>query len=485
MARTGQRGVTERQSGAASEAVGSSTGDWPAERALGGGEEGFSTTAPPSIPAFARPQRARRRLLTFGVLGLVGVGLYLVVATLRSNGEDTPNYRTVKLQRGDLRSEITATGTLKPLVAVAVGAQISGRLKDVLVDFNSHVKKGQVLARIDPELYQAEQAQAVANLTSARAKVAQAKAKEREAELAYQRDRNLLAQKVVAQAEVDSRLATYDSAKAEVSAAHAAVAQAQAALVRARANVAYTTIVSPIDGVVISRSVDVGQTVAASLQAPTLFTIAEDLRKMEVHTNVAESDVGAIVVGQKVNFTVDAFSDETFDGTVKQLRYEAQTVSNVVTYDAVVSVDNGALKLRPGMTATVSFITARRENVLRLPNAALRFRPPAQAQIVAPVEGDKQHLNQPPRKRSAGGLGDPAGRGNPRALRKNVKRVWVLEAGKLRAITVRLGISSSEYSEVVSGQLREGSVVVVGVEANNGARQQGGPPGARRRKRLL
>ncbi|HLU68600.1 MAG TPA: efflux RND transporter periplasmic adaptor subunit [Kofleriaceae bacterium] len=318
----------------------------------------------------------QKRWLGIGVaIAAAGAGI-IGFRTLRGGGEEAVSYATAPVTRGRIASQVTATGTLSPLVTVQVGSQVSGRIQELHADFNSEVKKGQVIAKIDPQIFQAEVARARANLTAASASVARAQAEARDAKQTWERTSSLASRGIVASAEADSARASYDAASAQVSAARAALSQARAAVEQAETNLAYTTIVSPIDGVVISRDVVVGQTVAASLQAPTLFTIAEDLAKMEVHTSVAESDVGSLAPGMPVEFTVDAYPSERFRGTVKQVRYSPTTVSNVVTYDAVVAVDNPELKLRPGMTADVTFLTEEREDALSVPNAALRFRPP-------------------------------------------------------------------------------------------------------------
>jgi HlyD family secretion protein len=396
-------------------------------------------------------------MVSWLVLALVGAGGVAAYFTLRDGNERPVQYKTERLRRGRLEKVVTATGTVSPLVTVTVGSQVSGRIQEIFVDYNSKVRKGQVVARIDPRLFRTEVDKAQANLTAARANLKKAEAAVREAKVQYERDRDLAKQKVVAPAEVETRLATFQSAKAQVAACKAAVEQAKAALSQARANLAYTTIVSPIDGVIVSRSVDVGQTVAAAMQAPTLFTIAEDLRKMEVHTSVAESDVGQLHEGMPVRFTVDAYPDERFHGVVKQVRYEAQTVQNVVTYDAVVSVDNAELKLRPGMTANASFIVAVREGVLKVPTAALRFRPSVLGRS-APARGGASPL--------------PSARKGHRP--RHTRRVWVLRRGKPVPAMVRTGLSDGSHSEVLGGELRPGDVVIVGVEEGASGERSGG-----------
>ena len=415
----------------------------------------------------ARTGRLRRAI--FWIVGLVllaggGVALYGHFGDTR---QETVAYRTGEVTRGPLESRVTATGTLLALVTVQVGSQVTGTIKELLADFNSTVRKGQVIARMDARLFAAEVARARASLATARANQKVAEAAAHEARLQYERDRDLARKKVVALAEVETRLATFRSAQARVAAAKATLAQARASLAAAEIKLAYTTIVSPINGVVVSRSVDVGQTVSASLSAPTLFTIAEDLRKMEVHTSVAESDVGQVRRGMKVRFTVDAFPRQPFQGEVKQVRYAAQTVQNVVTYDAVVIVANDKLKLRPGMTANVSFIVASRDDVLRLPSAALRFSP----------RGLKE-----------GAAKGRAGAGRRAGGQRRGKRVWVLgPGGELRPRQVRTGISDGGLTEILEGaRLRPGERVIVGIEApSRKGRRQNKKQGGRWRRRLL
>jgi HlyD family secretion protein len=332
---------------------------------------------------------------------------------------------------------VTATGTLSPLVQVLVGSQVSGRIQELYVDFNSEVARGQVIARIDPRGFEAEVAKARANRTAAEAAVKRAEADWTDARFKLERAAGLAARGVGSQADADTARATEQAAAAGVSSARASLAQAVAALEQAETQLAYTTIVSPIDGVVISRDVDVGQTVAASLQAPTLFTIAEDLGKMEVHTNVAEADVGRISAGMVVEFGVDAYPTERFHGVVREIRFAPQTVQNVVTYDAVVAVDNPERKLRPGMTADVSFVLEERAEALLVPSAALRFVPPPELLATAPPLPSE-----------------------PDAARR---LVWVQDGGAApRPVPVRTGVSDGRSTEILEGELAPGDLVVVG-----------------------
>src|SRR2546428_556586 len=340
---------------------------------------GMSPAAPGSrlmiwVTREYRTVMKRRTAWIAGIVVLTGVVAALTLGGARRS-TDPAKYETVKVERGRIVARVTASGTLSALVTVQVGTQVSGRIQDLYVDFNSPVRKGQILAKIDPQFFRAEVEQAKANLAAAQGNLAKAKAQAVDAHRQFERA-EVLGQKaqLVAQADIDTADANAQAADAQIKAMEGAVAQAQASLYQAEVNLGYTTIASSIDGVVISRNVDVGQTVAASLQAPTLFTIAQDLRKMQVDTNVSEADVGKLRDGMPTSFTVDAFPGETFKGVIRQIRNAPQSVQNVVTYDAVIDVDNSDMRLRPGMTANVTFTYAQKDDALRFPNAALRFR---------------------------------------------------------------------------------------------------------------
>ncbi|MET0406654.1 MAG: efflux RND transporter periplasmic adaptor subunit [Cystobacter sp.] len=384
--------------------------------------------------------------------------------------DPTAGFEQAPVQRRSVEARVSATGTLSALVTVQVGSQVSGRIQEILVDFNSSVKKGQVIARIDPQLLQAALERSKANLMSARAGVQRARVEANNAKLQADRARTLRAQQFIAQADLDTAEATAQSAQAQVTSAEAALAQAQAAQNEAEVNVRYATIVSPTDGIVISRSVDVGQTVAASLQAPTLFTIAEDLRKMQVDTSVSESDVGRLQDGMPTTFTVDAWPGLTFDGVIRQIRNAAQTVQNVVTYDAVIDVKNPEMKLKPGMTANVNIVTARAENVLTVPNAALRFRPPSFAQGGGP--------------RSQGGQGGGEGGqapAAPQALPPGTRLVFVLREGRPTPVRVKAGVTDGSYTEV-EGELNEGDPVITAMNTPGAAPASGSGAGPGQRQ---
>ena len=306
---------------------------------------------------------------------LVGV-LVVAGAWFAWRGRSEPvRYTTGSIDRGDVVEVVGATGTLEAVTTVQLGSQVSGTIKSLHADFNSTVKKGQVVARLDPSLFQARRGQAEANLLAAKANVDRAKATVEDMRQKYERARELAAQKLLPQSDLETAKANYDGAVAQLKAAEAAQSQAQANLNQADVDLSHTIITTPIDGVVISRNVDVGQTVAASFQAPILFLIANDLTRMRVNASIDEADVGRVHEGQEVTFHVDAFPEREFVGKVEQVRLNPTAVQNVVTYNTIVAVNNDDLLLRPGMTATVSVIVRKAEDALRVPAAALRFRP--------------------------------------------------------------------------------------------------------------
>ncbi|MCU0659341.1 MAG: efflux RND transporter periplasmic adaptor subunit [Polyangiaceae bacterium] len=389
----------------------------------------------------------------FALLALGGAG-WFGLTRWKASPAAAIQYKTAPLERGDLRASVTATGTLSAVVTVQVGSQVSGRLSEVLVDFGSPVKKGQILARIDPELLRAAASRDRASLSVAQGSLARARANLAGAELRRDRAKNLVEQGVGNRSDLEDAKVSLDAARADVQVARGQVEQANAALKQSEINLNNAVISSPVDGVVISRTVDVGQTVAASLQAPTLFTIAGDLRKMQVDTSVAEADVGKIKAGMAALFTVDAFPGETFKGSVRQIRDAAQTVQNVVTYNAVIDVDNPELHLKPGMTANVRFVYAEREGVLRVANAALRFRPPAEAL----PSGSAPGRQRPP--------GEPRGEGRGEKGRGERPRVvWVLRDGKPQRVRVKLGVSDGSFTEIVEGELNEGDAIITDADA--------------------
>jgi HlyD family secretion protein len=357
-------------------------------------------------------------------LALVGVLIYAFLY----KGNNL-KYKTEKITRGVIQSTCTATGTVNPLTTVLVGTQVSGRIKELYADYNSPVKKGQLIAEIDPATFEAQLEQARANLLSAKASQEKAEATLLDATRDLNRRKQLFKNSIIGKSELDTAQTNYEVAKSQVSVAKAQVVQAEAAFEFAETNLRYTKIFSPVDGVVISRNVDMGQTVAASFQTPTLFTIAQDLRKMQINTNVDEADIGKIEVGQVAEFTVDAYPEITFKGKIVQIRNAPIVVQNVVTYDVVITADNPELKLKPGMTANVSIIVSTRKDVLRIPNAALRFKP-------------ESHQDDS-------------------AVQKE-RCVWIVENQEPECVEVKTGIDDYGYTELVSGDLAQGQEVIVG-----------------------
>jgi HlyD family secretion protein len=427
-----------------------------------------------------------RRTLLLAVLVLVLVAAFAGWRWRASQDGRAYRFETAPVTRGRVVAKVTATGTLSALVTVQVGSQVSGRISELHADFNTPVRKGQLIARIDPQLFDASVEQARANAVAAEGNLAKARAQALDAERQLGRTRTLAERKLVAAADLDTAQANADAARASVQAAEGARAQSRAALHQASVNLAYTSIVSPTDGVVISRNVDVGQTVAASLQAPTLFVIAEDLAKMQVDTSVAEADVGRLRAGMSATFTVDAYPGEVFRGTVRQVRNAPQTVQNVVTYDAVVDVANPELKLKPGMTATTTFVFAEKEDVLRVPNAALRFRPPP-GLLGGGKAGSEPPAAQTGARAARGSGGGGAARGSGSAATEarqgEGRTVWVLRGQQPAPVVIQPGISDGSVTEVVRGDLREGDAAITdtsgGPEA--GSRSSGGGGGPQRR----
>ena len=372
-----------------------------------------------------------RKALIIGIIALVAAGGGYYAYRQRGNGE--LEYKTAKVERGPLRSSVTATGTVNPVMSVLVGTQVSGRVSALHADFNSRVKQGDLLAEIDPTTFEAQLEQARANLAAAVAAVEKANASLHDAERSLRRAKELFNAQAVSSSDVDQAETNMELARAGLSGARANQQQSEAAVTYALTNLRYTKIPSPVAGTVVSRNVDVGQTVAASFQTPTLFNIARDLTQMQVDTAVNEADIGRVITGQPVEFTVDAYSDTVFKGTVQQIRIAPAVVQNVVTYDVVVRVDNPDLKLKPGMTANVSIIIETRDAALKVPNGALRFKPKA-------PEKESRKENPPP-QRGAG--------------------IWIQDGPAPRRIAVQTGISDGSYTEVAAADLKQGMEVIV------------------------
>jgi HlyD family secretion protein len=427
-------------------------------------------------------------VIALALLVAAGVGAWLY----KHHKDVEMEYQTVKVARGDVTQVVTATGTLNPVLNVQVGSQISGIIQKLFVDFNSLVKSNQIIAQLDPATYQA-------NVNSAEGDLANAKASLELAQVNARRAGELVKNNLIAQSEQDQAVATLHQAEAQVKVR-------SAALERAKVDFGRCTIYAPVDGIVIDRKVDVGQTVAASLSAPVLFQIANDLTKMQIDANVAEADVGGVVVGQAVEFNVDAFPSRTFHGKVAQVRNAPITVQNVVTYDTVIEVNNADLKLKPGMTANVSIVIERRENVLKIANAALRFRPPDALKSPTATNTATSTLaasgNRSGENRAAGGSGGEGGGrrsrgeggGRPHAERQLVRTVYTLVADEtagpsdqqLKPVQIKTGIGDGIFTEIIEG-LNEGDVIVTsasqpGVTATTQPPSSpfGGPGGFRR-----
>jgi HlyD family secretion protein len=430
---------------------------------------------------------------------LVAIGIIVVASVFvafKFRGQDKPQYFTSEANRGDIREVVEATGTINAVITVQVGSQVSGTISHLFVDFNSRVKKGQLVAQIDPPLFEgavlqakSDLANAKANVSSAQANLEKAKATEIQTKADYDRAVGLVKGAVMSQQQLDLAKANHDSAVASVSAADAQITQAlaqvqqkEAALTVAQTNLDYTTIHAPIDGTVIARNVDVGQTVAASLQAPTLFTIAQDLTKMQVYASTDESDVGMIKTGQVVTFKVDAFPRDTFTGRVSQIRMNATTVQNVVTYNTVIDFDNPDLKLFPGMTAYITIPVASASDVLSVPNGALRYKPDLKAEEIRALlqkyglddSANAQTGDSPGsgaagkqyRARTPGQAVGSSDAGPERTPRLDVALLWKLRPDStLEPVRIRTGITDhtiTEVAEILKGELKEGDELVTG-----------------------
>ncbi len=402
-----------------------------------------------------KPANIMKNLLTLHTRWWVVLGVIVITAATAAwwhSRPEPPLYVTETAGRGNIVRSIVTTGTVNPVITVQVGSYVSGVITALHCDYNTHVTAGQLCAKIDPRPYQLVVDQDSASLANGQAQLEKDIASLSYAKTTYERDLQLLKAGIVSQDTVDSDHSVYAQGKAQVALDRATILQRQAALQAAQVNLGYTNIISPVNGIVISRNIDVGQTVAASFQTPTLFLIAKDLTKMQVDTNVSESDIGGAKAGERVSFTVEAYPDKVFEGRVVQVRQAPITVQNVVTYDVVVGVNNPKLELLPGMTANTQIVVAERDNVLRVPLQALRFSPSGLNLVV----------------------GAPASSAN--AL-KSVARVWVLRAGEPQAIQVTTGLRDDRYAEIMGGDLKPGDRVIVNeiAPASGGAARRPAP----------
>lgn len=361
------------------------------------------------------------------ILAIIALTI-LIAINVKNN---SVKYQTRKIKRCTITQVVEASGTVNPVNTVSVGSTVSGLIKEIYVDFNSEVKKGQILAQIDPANFQASVDQAAAQINNAKANLANTEAVMEMSRKTYNRYKNLYAKNFIAKSELDQAESDYYANLAKVNSAKAQISQYQATYNTAMTNLGYTKIIAPVDGTIISREIDLGQPVAASFQAPELFTIAQDLTKMQIEVNVSEADIGKVKEGQDVTYTLDGYPDSTFSGKVTQVRISPTTVSNVVTYVVIVNVDNQDLKLIPGMTANVSIITDQSENVLCAPNIALKFTPETNGQ---------KYKNQ---------------------------GIWILQKNKPVRIDIERGASDDSKFEVISDKIKEGDLVLVGSDNPN------------------
>lgn len=364
----------------------------------------------------------------FLVITAIVIILITVFVLIFTNVENKPKYESTKIEKKIIIQTVEASGTINPVKTVSIGSQVSGMIKALYVDFNSKVKQGQLLAQIDPSLFQAQVDKARGDLNASRANYQKTKSMLMYDEANYKRYKELYKNRYVSKSDLDLAFATYKSDLAQLNSMSASIAQSKATLQNNLTNLKYTKIISPVNGVVVSRAVDVGQTVAASFQTPTLFTVAQDLTKMQIEVSVSEADIDKVKQGQEVEYTLDGYPDETFKGKVSQVRISPTTVSNVVTYIVIVSVKNDDGKLKPGMTANVAIITNKKDNALCVKNAAMRFTPKE-------ITGGKKFKEQ---------------------------GIWVLQKNKPVRIKIKTGITDSDYTEVISNELKDGDDVIIG-----------------------
>lgn len=353
----------------------------------------------------------------------------IIIGGIGFSGAKQVKYKTKAIERCTITEVVEASGTINPVNTVSVGSTVSGLIKEIYVDYNDVVKKGQILAQIDPANFEATVQQNQAQINNARANLAKLQAIANYDQKQYVRYKNLYSKNFVAKSELDEKLSTYQSDLAQINAAKAQISQYQATLKTALTNLGYTKIIAPVDGTVISREIDLGSPVAASFQAPELFTIAQDLTKMQIEVSVSEADIGRVEEGQDVTYTLDGYPDSTFTGKVTQVRLSPTTESNVVTYTVIVDVNNEDLKLKPGMTANVSIITDKSENVLCVPNMALKFTP---------------DINGPKYKNQG---------------------IWILEKGKPKRVEIETGAYNDSSTEIISDKIQEGTDVIISIKS--------------------
>jgi len=443
----------------------------------------------------------KKKIILASVILVVIAGAILGFVLINNNKKNSIKYRTEAVSRGDIEAVVVTSGTLNPVTVVDVGSQVSGRIAKLNADFNSQVKEGQVVAELDQSILQSRVQQNEANYQSSVAALERAKVTLDNLKKKYDRSLELFGKNLISYEEKEAAETQYLSAKTDVQSAQARLEQAKSQLDSSKVDLSYAIIKSPIDGIVISRNVNLGQTVAASFQAPVLFQIANDLSKMRLECSVDEGDIGKVKEGQKVRFTVESFPKDTFSGTVTQVRYSPEVVQNVVTYTTIVEVENPEMKLMPGMTATVTIIIGEAKNVLRVSNAALRFTPPLAPEQMQEIMKSAGQAMMEGRQRAAqtggatpsgipqriegerqiAGFNSPDARAGNQggARRQQASRVWIEDKnGKLFPIFIRPGLADDSYTEIAWGDLKEGQLVITGMESGKEtSAMPGRPPG--------
>jgi HlyD family secretion protein len=416
--------------------------------------------------------------VVIGIVVLVVIaGIVFGLTVFKRNNGNGPQYDKAAIDRGNITALVDTTGTLNPVTIVDVGSQVSGKILKIYVDFNSLVKQGQLLAEIDQLPFLTKVQQNEANYLSFKASLEKSKVTLANSEKQYERAKSLFEKELISYEEFESAEVQYYGAKADLQSNEARLEQAKAQLDTTKVDLEYTIIKSPIDGVVINRNVNEGQTVASSFQAPVLFQIANDLTKMQVECSVDEADIGKVKEGQNVRFTVDAFPDDNFIGVVRQVRYSPEVIQNVVTYTTIVDVENPEMKLRPGMTATVSIMVGEAQNALRVPNSALRFQPPPEVMLAmfeemkrareaSQGETPRTDGQQEGKRRPQGTFQMGQGMGRMGTRPQDRSRVWMQdETGKLKMVFIRTGVTDNSFTEITGGDLQEGMEVITGENA--------------------
>ncbi len=417
-----------------------------------------------------------KKKIIISVIIIIAVAVVLKLTVFKGGNGNEIGYQKEALKKGTIQALVDTTGSLNPVTTVDVGSQVSGKILEIFVDFNTQVKAGEIIAKIDQELFITRVNQDKANYQSAEASLEKSKVSLANTKKQMDRALELYKKDLLSDEEKEAVEASFYSAKSDLQSAQAGLARAKSQLDSSNVDLAYTIIKSPVDGVVINRAVNAGQTVAASYQAPLLFQIANDLSKMQVECSVDEADIGKVKENQQVSFTVDAYPDDKFKGTVKQVRYSPEVISNVVTYTTIVEVDNPEIKLRPGMTATVSIVVGEARNKLLVPNTALRFNPPQevltavftemrnkrQAEQGQSASGDNSGSQTAAQKSASSSRQFTGGQGGGMRM-QDMARVWVEdENGKLKMIFIQTGVTDNIYTEITSDSLKEGQEVITG-----------------------